>query len=234
MAIVRLEFDLDSEVYPELHAALSGVLTEQARAERFRQLAASGLVWEKVRIQGPALLADPVESATPPPRRAARKASPAVAERAPTVDKRPAPRHAAWTASPAGKARDADFVDLAISAEPPASSLPPPARTETWPSPRDLEQVVRELPVLMDVVADVDASNGLQDGEDLTSRVEPFPHAALEVEARRPSTFDRDDDAAEASMDETGDVVHVTALAQKPATRSRLMRMKERGLFKNG
>ena len=52
MPTIRLEFDVDSELYPELHAALSRLGSTRARGERMRQLAAAGLVWENVRIHG--------------------------------------------------------------------------------------------------------------------------------------------------------------------------------------
>ncbi len=52
MALLHLAFDLDPDVYPELHAALSLIASDSGRGERFRQLAATGLVWEKVRIHG--------------------------------------------------------------------------------------------------------------------------------------------------------------------------------------
>lgn len=147
MPTLRLEFELDSEVYPELHAALFLLKSSRARAERVRQLAAAGLVWEKVRLQGSAAVLEPLPAPAPPP--------------APLRRRRP--------------------------------------------SREDVEQVMRELPVLVDVV----------------DNVEP---------PRMASPVDEDDDDSE--MPEAP--LHVPALAHKPASRSRLMRMKERGLFKNG
>lgn len=55
MAVMRLVIEVDSEVYPELHAGLSAISRPEAREERLRQLAASGLVWESVRMRGTAL-----------------------------------------------------------------------------------------------------------------------------------------------------------------------------------
>ncbi|MCR5883807.1 hypothetical protein LRS03_13445 [Rhizobacter sp. J219] len=77
MPTLRLEFELDSEVYPELHAALSLLKSSRARAERVRQLAAAGLVWEKVRLQGSAAVVEPLPAPAPPPLRCA-AAGPAV------------------------------------------------------------------------------------------------------------------------------------------------------------
>lgn len=147
MPTLRLEFELDSEVYPELHAALSLLKSNRARAERMRQLAAAGLVWEKVRLHGSAAVVEPLPSPVPPP-------------------------------APLRRSR---------------------------PSREDVEQVMRELPVLVDVV----------------DSVGPASMASL---------VDEDDDDTE--MPEAP--LHVPALSHKPASRSRLMRMKERGLFKNG
>lgn len=52
MAALHLAFDIDPDVYPELHAMLSAIGSDAARGERFRQLAATGLVWETVRVRG--------------------------------------------------------------------------------------------------------------------------------------------------------------------------------------
>ncbi|WP_280151638.1 hypothetical protein [Piscinibacter sp. XHJ-5] len=52
MANLRLELDIDSDVYPELYAKLLTIVTPGGRSERVRQLAASGLVWEMLRIEG--------------------------------------------------------------------------------------------------------------------------------------------------------------------------------------
>jgi len=69
MATVRLEFDLDSDLYPELHAALVRLGDAGLRGERIRQLAAAGLVWENVRIHGAAAIGP--NPAVPPPVRVA-------------------------------------------------------------------------------------------------------------------------------------------------------------------
>lgn len=186
---MRLEIDIDSEVYPELHAALSALKSTRARAERVRQLAAAGLVWEKVRLHGSAAVAVP--PAEPHPDIVTRS------------DVKPLPRP-----EPAPRA---------------------PERRRKRPSREDLEQVMRELPVLMDVVADVRPLPMPHDDEPghLDPHDEPAPWAAMSA---YPDELSPDDDAA-ALPDAT---LHVTALSHKPATRSRLMRMKERGLFKNG
>lgn len=98
MAVFRLELEIDSEVYPELHAVLTAVGSSASCGERLRQLAASGLVWETVRVHGVGL--------RPGARSGAR------------VAERRAPR-------PSGRT---DFVDLALDAVPAAAPEPDDAR----------------------------------------------------------------------------------------------------------
>jgi len=52
VAVIHLEFDVDSDVHPELHAMLSSIGSGMSQGERLRQLAATGLVWETYRLQG--------------------------------------------------------------------------------------------------------------------------------------------------------------------------------------
>jgi hypothetical protein len=49
MAAFKIELEIDSAAHPELHAVLSIVGNDSYRAERFRQLASSGLIWEQMR-----------------------------------------------------------------------------------------------------------------------------------------------------------------------------------------
>ncbi|MBX3627390.1 MAG: hypothetical protein KF892_20440 [Rhizobacter sp.] len=192
---MRLDIDIDSEVYPELHAALSALKSTRARAERLRQLAATGLVGEKVRLHGSAAMA-----------------APAGDTRADIVTR-------------------ADVKPLA----PPEPAPRPTERRRKRPSRADMEQVMRELPVLMDVVADVMPLPSPHDDEPhhLDPHDEPAPWAAMNAYPDDLSSSD-DDDAHDDSAPLPDATLHVTALSHKPATRSRLMRMKERGLFKNG
>ena len=53
MAIVHVRLDVDSDVHPELYAMLVAIDRAASRAERMRQLASSGLIWEHLRVQGP-------------------------------------------------------------------------------------------------------------------------------------------------------------------------------------
>jgi hypothetical protein len=234
MATVRLEFDLDPEVYPELHAALSALRSTRARAERMRQLAAAGLVWEKVRLQAtvPAMPA----AADGAARADAAPAPAGPAEPLPPIDRRAASSRRARALN-GERRRVSDLVDLALDAGP---SPVPPVRADNprgRPSRRDVEQVIRELPVLVDVVEDV---------QPLPSHEEAAPADLVETPRWASMNAYPDDLPGEASPldaadDEDADtaaapeaVLHVTALSHKPATRTRLMRMKERGLFKNG
>jgi hypothetical protein len=188
MPTVRLEFELDSEIYPELHAALAALRSPRARAERMRQLAAAGLVWEKVRLQGAAVTVEAMPAPVPVP---------------------------------------------APSPPPPATvTVSPPARERRnrRPSRADVEQVMRELPVLMDVVADVRPLPLPEPHDDDMAHEEPAHWAAMNAYPDDIPTDSGDDDGT--GLPDAA--LHVTALSHKPATRSRLMRMKERGLFKNG
>lgn len=69
MATLQLQVEVDSDVHPELYAALAAVARAGLRPERLRQLAASGLIWEhlrgKPRIE-PVALAEPAPREGPP------------------------------------------------------------------------------------------------------------------------------------------------------------------------
>lgn len=241
MPTVRLEFELDSEVYPELHAALASMRSARARAERLRQLAATGLVWEKVRIHGAAGGAPEPEERRGVVTRADVVAPPD-ANPLPAIERRMAAAKRARP-PPSPKRRASDIVDLAINAEPMPVPEPRPERRRVAPSRQDVEQAIRELPVLMDVVTDLSSVNVVPDVSPLDEHdehrhhtpdlSEPAPWASMnaypdDVPAQ---SIEHADDDPEGSPEPP---LHVTALSHKPATRSRLMRMKERGLFKNG
>lgn len=243
MATVRLEFDLDSDVYPELHAALSELRSVRARGERIRQLAAAGLVWENVRIYGAAAIGPSPATAVaqrPVPLRAEAEPAPSPLAAPPPKERRASSRSRAAPPAvrPVADPRGADFIDLAIDAEP----QPEPGVTaaevrdgiEAQGSlQREAEQVVRELPVLMDVVAD---SEVISDAvESRPSPLQAVPHAlppsAAHAGHELAHAAPEEGDHALATADDT---LHLPSLAQKPATRSRLMRMKDKGLFRNG
>ncbi len=237
MATVRLQFELDSDVYPELYAALSALRSTQARNERVRQLATSGLVWENVRIYGAAAIG-PSLSTPDLPRSASFVAQkPGVA--GPVEPGRQARHHPPQdtvalhppamlaellveVAPPGG-----DFVDLAINVKSDVKSSATVGSDDDDDdaqfSQSDVEQVVSELPVLLDIVAD-DAETDTAVEAD--TRAPPlYVVTPLEVSPA---------DAEPRQSERQEDAIHLMSLAQKPAMRSRLMRMKERGLFKNG
>jgi hypothetical protein len=145
MALLRLQFDIDSEVYPELHDLLAALGSDVSREERLRQLAAIGLIWERTRLRA-----------------------------------------------------QADILDAVSS--PLAPVVPLPAAPEATAAPR-------QLPVLTDVV-------------DPTEFPTSNPAAALQG-------------AADAGRIGANDPVHDLPSARRMAHRSRLMRMKEKGLFRN-
>jgi hypothetical protein len=245
-APLRIEFELDSEVYPELHAALSGLRSEQARAERLRQLAAAGLVWEKVRIHGPSAMAAPAapveqEGQRRPPAAVKRPAEvpPLPAPEAtplPPIERRAAPAAKRPRAPVAEKRRASDFVDLAIDAEVPvASSIAAEPGGSSWPSQQDLARVIGELPVLLDVVPD-DHPHGLRPQEPVAwaAKASPEPEEEEFSPAQAEESASADSANDEEALETADAGLHVAALSQKPKSRSRLMRMKERGLFKNG
>ncbi len=145
MAVLRLQFDIDSEVYPELHDLLAAIGSELSREERLRQLAAVGLIWERTRLRA-----------------------------------------------------QADVVEAM-----PVSVASVVSATLAAPAP------VRQLPVLTDVV---DPS---------------------EVSATNQAVIALHSGAADESRVGANDPVHDLPEARQKAHRSRLKRMKEKGLFKN-
>ena len=46
MTVLKLELEIDSLAHPELHDMIGAIENESFRAERMRQLAATGLIWE--------------------------------------------------------------------------------------------------------------------------------------------------------------------------------------------
>lgn len=216
MAVLHLALEIDGDVHPELYAMLAALITDGARGERVRQLASTGLLWEVLRAHGhlpaqhqqlPAAgesRAAALSPATPPERRPTRKKS-------------------------------ADFVDLAIDAVPEAELLPPPLPPGRGYD-RDFEAAIRELPVLNEVV---------DPSPSAPRRAPPAP-----AKPRKPATRRGAEAApraltepAEPAADAPAELPSVRApldedeaalIPHKPAVSSRLMRMKEKGLFKNG
>lgn len=236
MATVRVQFELDSDVYPELFEALSALRSTQARNERVRQLATAGLVWENVRIYGAAAIGPTLKAPDLPLPSAALVAQPPVGaglgererqakHQAPqdTEEFRPPPMLAELLEI---EAPGADFVDLAINAKCEVLETEAPMGSgdndDAQISESDVEQVASELPVLLDIVPD---EAEVEAGAPETRTPPLYVVTPSEV---LPS------DAELRQGERSEDAIHLASLAQKPAMRSRLMRMKERGLFKNG
>jgi len=49
--LLRLHLEVDGDVHPELYTLLASLPLESSQAERLRQLAATGLIWEQLRAQ---------------------------------------------------------------------------------------------------------------------------------------------------------------------------------------
>ncbi|WP_284614628.1 hypothetical protein [Aquabacterium humicola] len=149
MAALHLELEIDSEVYPELHAMLCALGSDASRGERLRQLAASGLVWEYVRLRAP-VAAVQRASATPAPWAGAGVA--------------------AATRPPPPRAPTADFVDLAIDAMPPAAPADArPAEARASEPPLLVDVVQDEGPGAMAASA-VPMADGVPPDEASTTR----------------------------------------------------------------
>lgn len=232
MATLRVQFELDSDIYPELYNALCVVRSTQARNERVRQLAACGLVWENVRIFGAAAIGptptasdwggtsvsawQPDHGAAPAERESKSKRSGAASKPKPAAQSEVLMQP---------NASRADFVDLAISVTPHhelVSSEFDDNSSETEDTSSDAEHFARELPVLHDVVANESSSMA----GTFTQTMPVFPTKSLALSL----PIDLELQHSEPQID----AIQLVSLAQKPGMRSRLMRMKERGLFKNG
>ncbi|MDR7299766.1 hypothetical protein J2X16_005136 [Pelomonas aquatica] len=246
MAVLHLQFDVDSEVHPELHAMLSSIGSSLSQEERLRQLAAMGLVWERLRLQayGRTEVPDLGNESS-----AAREGGGSLPHVPAAASARAVPRDDATTAQHAdlpGFVDLSDMVDLThLDISGPnegddgrsghhvaghdvvgeesmdravqigAAHLQAPADMPELPPPRGIRSVVQEPPVLTEVI-------GAAEPPDIGAFAAPGNEALP--------------DAGHAGHGGTmpgGAQIHELAPARKTATRSRLMRMKEKGLFKN-
>jgi hypothetical protein len=243
MAVLHLQFDIDSGVHPELHEMLCSLGSRLAQVERLRQLAATGLVWERLRLQAYGRIEVPDLAAVPMP---APKDHASLSERADTLAARAVPQ---MDSTMARSAEREDFIDLGDPVDLSHPSGLDPRRVDDRPAgthaakyevklvetadwmvrgaalllpggnapevlPLDeIRSAVRELPVLTEVVGATELANSgtfAATAEDpsaaKTARSSPLPNECQ---------------------------IHELAPARKTATRSRLLRMKEKGLFKN-
>ena len=151
MAVLHVQFDIDGEVYPELHDLLAAIGSGVAREERLRQLAAVGLIWERTRLRAQADILEPMPASMTPGAQAT-----------------------------------------------PAASAP-----------------VRQFPVLTDVVEPGEVAGPI-------SGPISGPNQAVALHG-----------AADGSRTGANDPVHDLPEERRQAHRSRLKRMKEKGLFRN-
>jgi hypothetical protein len=235
MAVLRLELDIESDVYPELYAQLASIKRQAARDERMRQLAATGLVWETVRIHG----ASVTQLAAARPASAAAAAAAAMPETPAASTARPAPapsrsgsrggsKAAAQTPAPPAPAVATDFVDLAISvvSQDPSTDAVPAHLHEAR-----LAAAANRFPVLLDVVdtlPPIIPSNNTAMRHDAVTV--DAPSVAMPVTAAAEDVGVQGQGAAAGAVDRAP----LGVVAQRSPPRSRLIRMKERGLFKNG
>jgi hypothetical protein len=235
MAALHFEFVVDSDVYPELHAALASIGSPESRGERIRQLAATGLLWEAARIHGASVTAIAGPSSPPYPELQLAKGS--VRNRA-RIAARSADRRSPTTPSPGeltGPANGAIPAEAPSAVDAPA----PPLHDRRLDAPS-----AAQIPVLIDVVRFTPPSapsgapgRATQPGVPADARAWPSAQAAEALPA--PSDARTIDDNVDDSPGEPADdhavvLAPVATLIQRPAARSRLLRMKEMGLFKNG
>ena len=234
MAAIRLEFVIDGDVYPELHAALSSIGTAEARGERVRQLASTGLVWEAVRIHGslPARTSGSSHTADHE-HPLAPKGGSSRSRAKNTV--RPAERRAAVPSS---------RNELPVSA-PDADAVAAPSRNHRSASAahdRYRDEARPDVPVLSDVVHLASPAPTAADPAAPNRRPDRAPSGQLIAQAaddrdRRPALpafADHIVEPADALQEEAVALAPVVPLRHTSASRSRLLRMKEKGLFRNG
>ena len=178
--VIRLELEVDGEVYPELHAALAAVGNDASRGERLRQLAATGLVWETVRIHGASVALTQDQSPS--------RASHAEAPRAAGLCVPFGGTSGARTAERSGPRRGhrSDFVDLALNAVP-----------ATVPSARELQDPqlhagardipAADVPLLSDVVDAIPPARGAA-SQSSTTAAQAMLAPAAASEGSRPWT----------------------------------------------
>jgi hypothetical protein len=208
MAIVHVRLDVDSDVHPELYAMLVAIDRAASRAERMRQLASGGLIWEHLRVQGPVLARVDIEVGTDQVVERALVVAPPPVVPPPAA---PPPAASAPTPPPAPVATPL-AAPAPVPRPPPARLAPQPVATEADDAatpakraPRPRAGPSRNLPVLYDSVE--------------LGEVEGRQRAAAEENTT---------ESRETSAD------GAPPPPQKTGPRPRLMRMKEKGLFNNG
>ncbi len=240
--------DIDSDVYPELHARLSAIRVSGGRGECLRQLAASGLVWEALRLKGhgPATAMQspaeeqPLDTARPAPSAPAIPFVPAAIAAA--QPEKAANRGSAARRSPAVVApqappppEDSGFVNLAIDADTPPWQDPPSHAHHH----HEAQPGAKRLPVLQDIVEPENVHAEVRARPARRAKDKTRPAAASGAPSAAEPASARQLAAEPDENDETSVVSAEVSLSwgaapTPPASRARLRRMKELGLFKNG
>ncbi len=192
MAAVRLQIEVDADVQPELYVALAALSRPASRSERLRQLAASGLIWEHLRL-----------SQSPPAQRLPGAPDVAQTQR----DTAPGEVPVLW-----------DVIDAASMAS---------ARQAATASARPASPVASARAEAVDALAQARDS-----AEDVESDAERRSRPVLPV--ARPTAVNADVAAFEEQGPTTSAPVVLVAAARPARARSRLLRMREKGLFRNG
>lgn len=203
MTVLHLQFDIDSEVHPELHDMLRSISSSLSREERMRQLAATGLVWERLRLEG---------TAAAPSRAQDGSGDASVVGVAMAVEREEGHPEGADLTHPEHRVPEVALDEMTLDLADDVNAIlaltvsdPPPLETFE----REVQSAVRALPVLTDVV-------------------DPREVLALRSAASMQETAPRESGPAAAN-----DPIPDSPIARKAVTRSRLMRMKEKGLFRN-
>lgn len=229
MAILHIQLDIDSDVLPELHAVLSAISKNLSRAERLRQLASAGLIWEHLRVHTNATasgvakslvgvpLAEAEAALDLPAATDAATATTTAAQRTPPADgTTPLPR---TMFSPAAAAPSDVMLDLALDLDGAFAAADGERPAPRQPAPP------RFVPVLHDVVENVDPVKAPARRE---GGARSRAAAAREPVAEPPADEPAGEAPAAAPLDDA------PPPPRKSGARSRLIRMQEKGLFKNG
>lgn len=218
MAVLHLQLEIDSEVHPELHALLSSLTRQASAVERIRQLASTGLIWERLRVSGqphvstldviPSLQADQNRNAealaaprSTKPAEALEAARSDVPTLSDVIEVNELPKAARAGMKEAKQAAKPSSRAVAASAAAANDSLEGVARASGGPSP---SPTARSAP----------GTYGRESAPSEKLRDRPRPSAETATRALNPAVL--------------------SPPTRAPGTRSRLLRMKEKGLFSNG
>ena len=234
--LLRLQLDIDGDVHPELYTLLASLPLESSQAERLRQLAATGLIWEQLRAQSrrrpaatPAVAAvsatatlvqvapAAVHAAHPPPARAPHEV-PVLREVVPAGELVRF-RDALARRVAEGSAGVRRVLGAAVASDPLRAAAEARA-VETFAAERNVAAFAERATERAAAPAAAPAAE---------------PAAELDSSADAASAPPRERHAADTrTPPEAGHSPETAAPARTHGRRSRLMRMKEKGLFGAG